>query len=209
MGVKEAKADLGSLGVGAYLWSPPLPTILAEWAALIPLIVHLASSQSDYDMVGEAALEGRITTGLLPKLGHLDGIARLLSGGPSFLERASTRGCLDSTAWDVSWGSIFPCANGAAREILTDCALRKVPRVLQVEVWLAEKGPPKESHSSLRLGLSADTVPPERGEEKHISAAISDSPSREKPPVQLFNSPRLDPKCKQGFRRPQTLMSSD
>lgn len=91
-------------------------------------------------MVGEAALEGRISTGLFPKLGLLDGIANLLNGGLAFLERASSGGGMDSRVWDVSWGNVFPCANGAARMILTEYALRHGPRVVQVKDWSNRTG---------------------------------------------------------------------
>lgn len=179
------KAELGSLGLQAYLWNPSLPTVIAEWAALIPLIVHLASSQSYFRMVGEAALEGRISTGLFPKLGHLDGIAKLLSGGRDFLERASPRAELDAKVWDVSWGSIFPCANGAARVILTDYALCSVTQVVKVEDWLKENRTLNNGHTLDRQELTASAASTDMGEQKRVSA--------------------VTPASKQVFRRPQTL----
>jgi hypothetical protein len=91
-------ASVGSTGADAFFWIPPLPTIVAEWAALIPLIVHLASAQDDHRMIGEAALRGTLSTGMFPKLGHLNGIARLLHNGPDFLDCASSKGGLISRA---------------------------------------------------------------------------------------------------------------
>jgi hypothetical protein len=195
MDVKGLKADLGSLGIGAYIWNPPLPTIIAEWAALIPLIIHLASSQSEYHMIGQAALEGRIATGLFPKLGHLDGIARFLSCGSNFLECASNRSGLDSIVWDVSWGSIFPCANGAAREIVTDYALRNVCQVVKVEDWIKEAKTPKESHlTTATTGFA---------EEKYTSAATPHP--KIGVPARPLGYSKLDLKSKQRFQRTQTL----
>jgi hypothetical protein len=200
--MKGSKADLGSLGIGAYLWNPPLPTIIAEWAALIPLIMHLASSQSEYHMIGQAALEGRIATGLFPKLGHLDGIAKFLNGGSNFLERASNRSGLNSIVWDISWGSVFPCANGAAREIVTDYALRNVRPVVNVEDWTRKA----ETAKGSRL-LTATSGFADIGEEKHISAVTSISTPRPKIGVTVrpLSHPKLDLKSKQGFQRTQTL----
>src|SRR5271168_3011492 len=124
--------NLGSTGAIAFFQVPPLLTIVAEWAALIPLIVHLASFQDDHRMVGEVALNCRLSTGLFPRLGHLNGIARLLRGGPDFVDRVSGTGALSSVVWDVSWGRVFPCANGQARDLPTTYTSRKSPRVIGV-----------------------------------------------------------------------------
>ena len=140
-------ASLGSIAADAFFWIPPLPTIVAEWAALIPLIVHLASAQDDHRMVGEAALRGTLSTGMFPKLGHLNGIARLLHNGPDFLDYASSKGALSSTIWDVSWGSVFPCANGAARAMFTTHAIKKLTSLINADQGSAEHIPKRTSKS--------------------------------------------------------------
>ena len=76
-------------------------------------------------MVGELALAGHLTVGLFPKLGYLDGIWRLLHGGPEFLDRANTKSEASYKVWDVNWGSVFTRANGSATSVITDYALRK------------------------------------------------------------------------------------
>ena len=140
--------NLGSTGAIAFFQLPPLPSIVAEWAALIPLIVHLASFQDDHQMIGEVALNCRLSTGLFPRLGHLNGIARLLRGGPGFLDRVSSTGSVSCIVWDVSWGSVFPCANGAARSLLTAYALRKSDDVIDIKSWTANHVTHREKSTS-------------------------------------------------------------
>ena len=85
------------------LFSLPIPpNIMAEWTALIPLVAHLASYRHDHQLAGEAALSGRLNVSLFPRLGVLDGIARLLAGGPDFLDRVSTLDEVNRHVWDVN-----------------------------------------------------------------------------------------------------------
>ncbi|MCJ1426788.1 hypothetical protein MMC29_004691 [Sticta canariensis] len=117
------KGGLGTITYNSYLYLPIPPNIVAEWTSLIPLVAHLASYRHDHQLAGEAALTGHLNTSLFPRLGVLDGISRLLAGGPDFLDRVSTMGEVNNHVWDVNWGSAFPCANGAASSILTAYAL--------------------------------------------------------------------------------------
>lgn len=113
----------GTITYNPFVSLPIPPNIVAEWTALIPLVAHLASYRHDHQLAGEAALSGRLNVSLFPRLGVLDGIARLLAGGPDFLDRVSTLGEVNRHVWDVNWGSSFPCANGAASSIITAYAL--------------------------------------------------------------------------------------
>lgn len=115
----------GTLNISAYLPIRQIPSIITEWSALVPLVCHLANYEEDHRMVGELALAGHLTVGLFPKLGYLDGIWRLLRGGPDFFDRANTKSESNFKVWDVNWGSVFPRANGSAASIITDYALRK------------------------------------------------------------------------------------
>ncbi|KAI1080625.1 hypothetical protein F5B20DRAFT_539979 [Whalleya microplaca] len=103
-----SQANYGSLGVAPIIFVSPLPTIVAEWAAIIPLVVHLASPRDDYITTGIIALSGSLSVDLLPRLGTLLGYSRLLSRGTKFLDYASTRGGSSRVVYDVSWGSVFP-----------------------------------------------------------------------------------------------------
>ncbi|CRK17221.1 hypothetical protein BN1708_011975 [Verticillium longisporum] len=108
------QASLGSLNIPSHLPGPPLPNIVAEWGAILPLVTHLANQRDDYLTTGDVALMAALPVGLFPKLGIFSGYSRLLRNGTRFLDYASTRGGSSTTVWDVSWGSVFPCANGAA-----------------------------------------------------------------------------------------------
>ncbi|KAI0098180.1 hypothetical protein GGR51DRAFT_437618 [Nemania sp. FL0031] len=114
-------ARLGSLGVTALIPSPHLPTIVAEWAAIIPLVCHLASQRDDYITTGDIALLGRLSVGIFPRLGTLSGLSRLLDRGTKYLDNASTRGGSSRKVWEVKWGCVFPCANGAACSTISNC----------------------------------------------------------------------------------------
>ncbi|KAK0714404.1 hypothetical protein B0T21DRAFT_387114 [Apiosordaria backusii] len=67
---------------------------------------------------------GFIPVGLFPRLGVQGTLADLLQHGADFLDRASSVSELRQTVWG---GSIFPCANGAASNILATYALRHIP----------------------------------------------------------------------------------
>lgn len=129
----------GTLGILAYFPAYQVPSIISEWSALFPLVCHLANFGEDHRMVGELALAGHLTVGLFPKLGYLDGIWRLLKGGPDFFDRANAKSESNYKVWDVNWGSVFTRANGSATSIITDYALRKHQKPTEMpEVVLAE-----------------------------------------------------------------------
>lgn len=91
---------------GAFLPTIPLPAIISEWAALIPLVCHLASAQDDYYLIaGDLSLNGNFSIPLFSRLETLWGLARLLKNGPKYFDYASIRGGSSRTV---------PCANGAA-----------------------------------------------------------------------------------------------
>ena len=114
-----------TLDISAYFPSYPIQYIISEWSALFPLVCHLANYGEDCRMVGELALAGHLTVGLFPKLGYLDGIWRLLEGGPNFLDRANAKSESTHKVWDVNWGSIFTRANGSAPSVITEYVLRR------------------------------------------------------------------------------------
>jgi hypothetical protein len=129
---------MGTVGITGFLKLPLLPDIVSEWCAIIPLIVHLASPHNEFQMVGYACLRGRFSLDLIPKLGQLKGMVSLLSPGSPLLDQTGSKGVTDSTTvWDVSWGSVFQCANGAARELLTAQAFRGQHSVVDVETKVA------------------------------------------------------------------------
>lgn len=119
-------ASSGTLALAAFFpLSDNIPSIITEWSALVPLVIHLANYGEDHRMVGELALAGYLTVGLFPKLGYLDGIWRLLQGGSDFLDRANAKSESNYKVWDVNWGSVFTRVNGSAITIITNYALRK------------------------------------------------------------------------------------
>lgn len=99
-------------------------SVIFEWVALVPLAIYLASSRLSHQLVGQTALTGFICVGLFPRLGVLGSIADFLQHSPDFLDRASSVSELRRTVWDVNWGSVFPCANGAASDMLVAHVLR-------------------------------------------------------------------------------------
>ena len=125
-------AKLGSLGVRPLLEVANIPSILAEWAALIPLLCHLTGRHHDHEFIGEAALAGCIRINLFPRLGVLQGIAQLLEEGPDFSDRASSTGGRRVDVWDVNWGGVFPCANGAASAMVAACTLQAAHPTIRI-----------------------------------------------------------------------------
>ncbi|KAK0672597.1 hypothetical protein QBC41DRAFT_216877 [Cercophora samala] len=104
---------------------PVLPHIVSEWAAIIPLVCHLANERDDYTTAGKVALAGSLSVGYFPRLGSLSGIARLLNNPGKFSDHANSRGGTSLNVWDVLWGGSFPCGNGAAVDsILKVCDQR-------------------------------------------------------------------------------------
>ncbi|KAI0192375.1 hypothetical protein EV127DRAFT_362942 [Xylaria flabelliformis] len=124
-------ASVGSSDSALSISLPLLPSIVAEWAAIIPLVCHLANQRDDYITTGDVALLGRLSVGVFPRLGTLLGLARLLGKGTKYLDHASTRGGSSRTVWDVTWGSVFPCANGAAHSAVSKCLLSRGSSPLQ------------------------------------------------------------------------------
>jgi hypothetical protein len=146
--------NVGSLNAPPYLGAPALPNIVAEWAAIIPLVCHLADFKRDYQIVGRMAMTRSISIGIFPRLGVLAGLARLLKNGPDFLDQASSRGNSSRTVWDVVWGCSFPTANGSASLMIAKYALEK-----------AEKGVIK----------MPDTIPTQHKQGRADSASSADS----------------------------------
>ncbi|KAG9235281.1 hypothetical protein BJ875DRAFT_399400 [Amylocarpus encephaloides] len=125
-------SSLGSLNMQPFLAIPPLANFIAEWAALVPLVCHLASYRHPRQLSGRAALLGRISIALFPKLGVLAGVSRLLRRGPEFLDIASTLGSSSRKVWDVKWGGTFLCANGAASSLLAESLICHGNAVIKV-----------------------------------------------------------------------------
>lgn len=128
----------GTLQTHSLFTLPYFPTVISEWAGLIPLVLHLTSRRLEYQLAGEAALCQGLSIGLFPKLGALQGIAKLLKGA-AFLDRASAMSETVCTVWDVSWGSVFPCANGAAADIVTKYAIERSEAVVELPTRRASK----------------------------------------------------------------------
>ncbi|RSL69577.1 hypothetical protein CEP53_002168 [Fusarium sp. AF-6] len=153
MSSQDSPASFGSIGV-----EPPVLSVLSspisiifEWVALLPLAIYLASSRLPYRLVGQTALSGHVPIALFPRLGVLGTLADFLEQGQDFFDRASSVNDLSHKVWDVNWGSIFPCANGAVAAILSAYALRgvkvqKVPEeVDQIALHLLGKEPGSET----------------------------------------------------------------
>lgn len=115
----------GSSNYDPFLPIAYIPTIVAEWAAVLPLVCHLAGYQRDYQLVGRLALEGRLCVSLFPRLGVLLGLSKMLQNGSEFIDQASSKGSPSWKVWDVLWGSIFPCANCGASAMIVNYALNR------------------------------------------------------------------------------------
>ncbi|CAF3491229.1 unnamed protein product [Fusarium graminearum] len=155
MGSQDPPASLGANGA-----EPPVLPVASsdlssifEWAALFPLAIYLASSRYPHLLVGRTALAGFIPVGLFPRLRVLAMIADLLQHGQDFIDRASSVTDSRRTVWDVSWDSIFPCANGAVAEILSGYILRNV-KLQSLEEKEEEKPEIKTSNKEPAARLS-------------------------------------------------------
>ena len=180
---------LGTLDLEPLLHLPALPNIIMEWAAIIPLVCHLVSFRRDWQATGEISLLGRINLGLFPKLGTLSGLSRLLFCGQGFLDQASIRGGTTSMVWDVRWGSVFPCANGAANGIVSECLQsRELRPPTQMPETVAETKLPAAAQA---------TVPPNSPNATNMRPSIAAGRS-------IGAVKPLDLKSNQ-FRRYQTL----
>ncbi|CAG9986765.1 unnamed protein product [Clonostachys byssicola] len=182
MSSSSINAALGSLGIVPLIPCPPLPLIITEWAAILPLICHLASQRDDYVTTGDVALQGKLSIGLFPRLGTLSGISRLLERGTEYLDFASTKGGSSRTVWDVKWGSVFPCANGAA--------------IGAISAYLLSRN--KESPTCMPETPSHQTA--RQNSEK---SSIKDDPSST--PAYMSYSGGSNPKEQGSIRRFQTL----
>jgi hypothetical protein len=140
--MSNSTAALGSLGVVFFFSLANLPTIFAEWAALLPLILHLANPKFDAELVGRVSLQGRLSTDIFPRLGTAHSISRLLENPGKVLDQTSAA---NKQVWDVKHGGRFPSANGAASDTMTDALARHVRPVLAVERDPKPKVPDKES----------------------------------------------------------------
>jgi hypothetical protein len=117
-------SQYGSLGRQFFLHLIWLPQLIAEWAALIPLILHLAAPTYDHKLAGRVCLKGQVDVGVFPRLGTAASIANLLEQVSDFLDRTATDSRSSLIVWDIMWGSRFPCVNGAASTILASEASR-------------------------------------------------------------------------------------
>ncbi|KAJ4861156.1 hypothetical protein T069G_06144 [Trichoderma breve] len=105
--------------------------IIFEWVGILPLEIYLSGSGLSHWLVGQTSLAGFIGVSLFPRLGILDSLAAFLREGADFLDRASSVSELRHTVWDANWGSVFPCANGAASDILTRYI---IPKARDIEI---------------------------------------------------------------------------
>ncbi|KAI1808939.1 hypothetical protein F4811DRAFT_558962 [Daldinia bambusicola] len=141
-----------SLGI---ITIPCLPTIVAEWVALIPLAIHLASYQDDYITTGNISLLGRLPASLFPALGTFSNLVRFLEQGAGYLDYASMKGGFSQKAWDVNWGSAFPVANGAASaSIISFLTKKRRPATVKIDA-LANPSPSSPA-SSVRSTQEAE-----------------------------------------------------
>lgn len=116
---------LGVIGKKPYLTPADLPAIWSEWIALIPLVIYLASYGFSHTLVGKTALCESIGVGFFPKLGVIGSIVDLLKGSSEYIDKACSISEFRREVWDVNWGSVFPCVNGAASDIITKYALQR------------------------------------------------------------------------------------
>ncbi|KAF2102700.1 hypothetical protein NA57DRAFT_52257 [Rhizodiscina lignyota] len=204
-------SKLGSLNIAPFLDTPALPNILAEWASILPLVCHLAGYQRDYQSVGKISLLGRLSIGLFPKLGTLEGAAGMLKRGPEYLDQASGCGSHSHVVWDVLWGSVFPCANGAASALVTAFGIesRKQQPTMMPDS-LAERPPaPSEGVNSNPPTPDQSTHAVEQPGPRESGAAVEptdaepgnvESANRTTPSASTANAPNAP-----HFRRYQTL----
>ncbi|RBR04367.1 hypothetical protein FVER53590_00107 [Fusarium verticillioides] len=125
---QDSPASFGVLGAEPPVLSTASSpySIIFEWAALLPLVIYLSNNRLPHRLVGQTALTGYVPVALFPRLGVIATIADFLQQGQEFLDRASSGNDLRRKVWDVNWGSIFPCANGAVAAMLSAHALRNV-----------------------------------------------------------------------------------
>ncbi|KAF4629280.1 hypothetical protein G7Y89_g8866 [Cudoniella acicularis] len=115
-------------------------TFFFEWAAIIPLVIYLASYKFSHTLVGKTSLTGRLYIGLFPKLGILGSVASLLNEGSDYLDRVCSISELKKEVWDANFGGTFTCANGAASALITSYAT-KGRKPISVESTTPDSGP--------------------------------------------------------------------
>ncbi|KAF5577102.1 hypothetical protein FPANT_10593 [Fusarium pseudoanthophilum] len=148
---QDSPASFGVLGAEPPVLSTASSpySIIFEWAALLPLVIYLSSSRLPHRLVGQTALSGYVPVALFPRLGVIATVADFLQQGQEFLDRASSGNDLRRKVWDVNWGSIFPCANGAVAAMLSAHALRNV-NVQKVPEEVEQIPGPKEGFKPLK-----------------------------------------------------------
>jgi hypothetical protein len=147
-------ASLGSINVPGFISVPPLVNFIAEWAALIPLVCHLANYYHPHKLAGRVALLGRIRVAIFPKLGVLAGLSQLVERGPELFDIASTLGPSSRRVWDVKWGGSFPCANGAASSYLIESLMDDSMAATRIP----ESIPPMRPSSSLISATNSNST---------------------------------------------------
>lgn len=113
----------GTESIDFWVLLPDLPTILTEWAALVPLTVYLSSVRSDFELAGEVSLRGGLSVSIIPRLWALGGIVKLVKQKDVFFDTASAGGD-PLKVYDVQWGSVFPCYNSAAALAVAETAFQ-------------------------------------------------------------------------------------
>jgi len=58
-GAAGGSSAAGTLDLEYWVHFPNLPSIVVEWAALIPLTVYFSSFRNDYELAGEVSFRGR------------------------------------------------------------------------------------------------------------------------------------------------------
>jgi hypothetical protein len=120
--------NLGILNIESVLPVSSAPPIIFAWAGLIPLVIYLSTYRHSYKLVGKTALGCSLGVTIFPRLGILRSIADLLDNGPEYLDRACSLGELRKEVWNTNYG--FPCANGAATEMITSSVMKRAPGII-------------------------------------------------------------------------------
>jgi hypothetical protein len=122
--------NLGILNIESVLPVSSAPPIIFAWAGLIPLVIYLSTYRHSYKLVGKTALGCSLGVTIFPRLGILRSIADLLDNGPEYLDRACSLGELRKEVWNTNYGGKFPCANGAATEMITSSVMKRAPGII-------------------------------------------------------------------------------
>ncbi|KAH8755870.1 hypothetical protein F5882DRAFT_418518 [Hyaloscypha sp. PMI_1271] len=132
------------------------PDLLSQFAGIIPLACHLASPRYAFQLVGAAALTHRLSVSMFPRLGVFKNIATLLKEGPQFFDRVGSLGTQE--VWDVSWGSTFPCANGAASTIVASYAIQQSRRRETAQTSASGNASRQVVEGSMARGVEGTTI---------------------------------------------------